>query len=196
MAKRKHRRHYRGLGDTVALQLGGLVDDLKGSVKGTDALIGAVIGVGGVGAFNWMSNQTWFPASLKTNATFMRFKPAIVGILAGTAAYFADKKLLKMPQHAAGHAVGAVGAGLAMQLVQEAKMQWPAYFSDIVDLRLAGLIVNDASYRRQLNGMIVSDPAPRHGFAGYADNPSLAGLANLAMIADDRDPDLEDMGLN
>lgn len=191
MARR--RRSYRGLGDTVALQLSGFVDDLKGNVKGVDALVGAAIGVAGIGAFNWAKNQTWFPAGLRTNATFIRFTPAIVGVLAGAGAYFADKKLLKMPSKAAGHAVGAVGAGLAFQALQEAKTKWPAYFSDIVDLRLAGMIVNDSYRRRGLQGMLVNDPAPR-AFAGYADNPSMGDLAAMSMNVDD--PDLEDLGLN
>ncbi len=190
MAKR---RRY---GDIVALPLGGL-DVLKSSVKGTDLLVGALLGVGGFGALNWVKNQTWFPLSLKTNAQFVRFAPLASGTLAAIGVYFADKKLLKMGSSAAGHAVGAFAAGLAVQALQEAKTQWPQYFSDIVDLRLAGFIVNDPQ-RRAMNGygsFIIDDPArPFAGLGAYSDNPNLADLAALSMQEDDAD--MMDIGLD
>jgi hypothetical protein len=152
MAKR--RRKYRGLGDIVALPFSNLVDDIQGSMKGTDVLVGALVGVAGIGAFNWLKAQTWAPAFLKTNTTVARFTPALVGVAAAAGAYFGDKKLLKMPSRAAGHAAGALGVGLALQAIQEATPS--SRLSDIVDLRLNGL--RSTTYRRRaLNGMIIDD---------------------------------------
>jgi len=191
------RRHY---SDIVALPLSGALDTLKGSAKGTDILVGAAAGIAGFGALNWLKNQSWFPMSLRTNAQFVRFTPLAAGTLAAVAIYFADKKVLKMPGRAAGHAVGAFAAGLAVQALQEAKTQWPVYFSDIVDLRLAGLIVNDPMRRGQMNGygsFLIDDPArPFAGLGGYADNPNLADLASMSLGLQEDDPDLQEIGID
>lgn len=195
MARRKR------YGDMVALPLGDLVKDVTGSVKGTDVLVGGLLGIAGVGAFNWLSNQSWFPATLKTNATFMRFKPLAVGALAGAAVYFGEPKLMKGASHrAAGHAAGIVGAAIAIQAMQEAKAWKPSLFADVVDLRLAGLIVNDTYRRQGMNGygsFLINDPArPFAGMGGYADNPRLAELAALDMGLQEDDPDMADIGLD
>lgn len=194
MAKRRRRK---GFGDIVALPLGNLVSDIRGSVKGEDVLVGAAAAIGGFAALNWVKKQTW-GAFLATNVTLQRFFPLLAGVGAGVGLYFADKKLLKMGSRAAGHAAGAIGAGLAIQALQEAKAMWPAYFADIVDLRLAGMIINDPYRRQMLNGMIINDPAPASfsGLGGYADNPQLADLAALSMGILEDDADVRDLGLD
>jgi uncharacterized protein (DUF3820 family) len=187
MARR--RRHY---GDIVALS--GIKDSVrafKGSVKGTDAVIGGVVALGGIAALNWLKN--WKKADgtamipfLSTNATVMSYMPALAGVVGGVGGAFAAKKL-KKGHMANGILVGSVGAGVAMQLLNILKVKYPAYFADIVDLRLAGLLVNDPMPRGGYAGFLVDDPAPR--FAAYADAPNsnLGELAALSMEVDDDD---------
>ena len=183
------RKHKKGFGDFVTLPLGNLVSDIQGSVKGTDALVGAGAALAGVAALNWVKKQSW-GSFLATNTMLVRITPLLAGILAGVGLYFADKKLLKMPGRAAGHAVGAAAAGIVMQGLQEAKALAPTLFADVVDLRLAGMIIND-QYRPALNGMIINDQYSP-GLHGYADKPQLADLAALSMgiIQDDEEAEL------
>lgn len=188
MAKRK-RRHY---GDIVALPLGGFTDAFKASIKGTDVLIGAGAAIGGIAALNYVKNK--FPRlTILQNPTVQRFAPVIAGVAAGAAGMLVSKKVLKKPSHANGVLAGAVAAGVFLTALNEVKTRYPAFFADTVDLRLAGLIVDDVYRGRGYNGLIVDDRAPVIGAVqrapaalnGYADNPSLGDLAALAMTVDD-----------
>ena len=159
--------------------LAGIGDTFKKSVKGTDVLVGAVVGLGGIVALKYVKG--FIGSKVAIPAIVERVSPALAGGLAGLVLYYAQKK--KNPGRATGHAVGAVAAGVAMNVATELKAQFPQYFADVVDLQLHGLIVNDPA---RLNGMIVTDTV-RPSLRGYADDPGMAGLAALSMEVDDED---------
>lgn len=159
------------------LSLNGFMSDLKSSVKGTDAIIGAVAALGGIAALNYVKSKFSAKVPFLANPTFARFSPLVAGAAAGFGGMMLSKKVLKKPQHANGVLVGAIAAGIFLQGLNELKVRYPAYFADVVDLRLAGLIVDDP-YRGGM-GMLVDDRQP--ALNGYADNPNLADLAAMSM---------------
>jgi hypothetical protein len=168
------------------LALGDITEDVfKKPVKGPDVLVGGAAMLLGLYVINW-SKSRWaslFPPAL------LPFAPAIAGLLGGGIMYMVDKKMIDKPESAGGHALGALSAGLAVTALNFLKGRYPVYFADVVDLRLAGLIVNDPQTRR-MNGLIVNDPQRR--LSGYADNPALGDLASLSMAIDDSD-DIEQL---
>ena len=150
----------------------------KKQVKGTDVLVGAVVGLAGVVVLKKAKEMI---GADKVPSFVERFSPALAGVRAGAGLYFAQKNKAR----ASGHAVGAVAAGLAAQAAVELKARFPQYFADVVDLRLSGIIINDPVAR--MNGLVIDDPAP--GLAGYADNAGLNSLAALSMAVDADDYD-------
>lgn len=161
--------------------LSGVTDTFKKSVKGTDVLVGAVVGLGGI--FVMKKAKEFIGTKVAIPAFVERISPALSGAVAGLILYYANKKVFKNPARGTGHAVGAVAAGIAMNVATELKAQFPTYFADVVDLQLSGLIVSDPIARRSMGGFLVDDRAPALG--GYADDPGMAGLAALSMSTDD-----------
>jgi len=128
-------------------------------VKAVDVGIGAVLAIGALAALKWLLAR---PAlAPKVPPLILRFQPAIAGAAAAAALYLTQRGS-KARQRGTGHAIGAATAAVAFTLLSEAKAQWPAFFADIVDLRLAGVIVNDPAVRRmlpQMQGLIVDEPS-------------------------------------
>jgi hypothetical protein len=105
---RRHRRHYRGLVRFPGL---GRLPSLSGSVKTQDVLIGAALGLAGsvglqLGANKLAAGGTNVPAFLTSGS------PLVGGGVTAGALYFLERK--KNPARAAGHAIGAGLAGLAV----------------------------------------------------------------------------------
>ena len=106
---RKHRRHHmRGLVRFPGL---GRLPSLSGSVKTQDVLIGAALGLAGsvglqVGANKLAAGGTNVPAFLTSGS------PLVGGGVTAAGLYFLERK--KNPARAAGHAIGAAVAGLAV----------------------------------------------------------------------------------
>jgi hypothetical protein len=196
MAKRRRRRSY---GDIVTLN--GLTDSFKafkGSVKATDALLGAGAAIAGIAAVNYLKNMkdaTGAPRiAFLSNASIQQYMPAIAGVVAGLGGSM-GAKAMKKPSHGPGIMVGAITAGAFLTALNYVKVKYPVYFSDVVDLRLAGLLVDDVVRNsRGYNGLLVDDRAPifnpntqgaMRAMHGYSDNPGLGDLAALAMQVDD-----------
>ena len=179
----RHRRRHRRFGDIVSIPgLGDITEDVfKKPVNGPDVLVGGAAMLAGIWILNW-SKARW--ASLFPPAV-LPFIPVLAGLFGGGLMYMVDKKVIDKPQSAGGHALGALSAGLAVWALNMMKTRYPVYFADVVDLRLAGLIVNDAT--RRLHGLIVNDPVNSRRLNGYADNPALGELAALSMQTDDDD---------
>lgn len=168
--RRRHRRHYRGV--DIIPGLGNVATMItKSSVRGLDVMVGAVGSLLGIAALKWLLAR---PAVAgKVPALVLRFQPALAGFLAAFGLYYAQRK--KNRHRAIGHAVGAATAGVAFNILNEAKAMYPAYFADIVDLRLAGVIINDPAVRAmlpQMSGVIVDEPD-----RAYAGAPDFAAIA-------------------
>lgn len=153
-------------GDIVQLPgLDGIADTigLKSSVRGKDVVVGALLSLAGIFGTKYLINRF---AADKIPLTVMRFHPAIAGLITGLAV----GKFMKGAS-AKGYALGAVAGGLAINAIQELKMKFPE-LADVVDLRLAGLIVEDPAL--QGYGLQVDEPTRQ-----------LQGLGSLDMSLGD-----------
>lgn len=140
-----------GFADIVQLPgLDGIADTigLKSSVRGKDVVVGALLSLAGIFGTKWLINRF---AADKIPAMVMRFHPALAGLVTG----LVIPKLVKGPA-AKGYALGAVAGGLAINAIQELKMKFPM-LADVVDLRLAGMIVEDPALNGY--GLTVDEPA-------------------------------------
>lgn len=181
MAK-KHRRRYGGY---VSVPFGNVAKALNAKVEAFDVVAGALVGLVGVGAGKWAYKQVvdqTSPAWLQSIAPAV---PALSGAAAGAVLYYAQKS--GYPERAAGHATGAVAAGVAVSAWDVMKTQIPA-LNGMVALRYNGVLINDP--RTAMNGMLVNDP--RQSLNDYADAPHMAQLA-AASMGDDDSSDIENL---
>jgi len=168
-SKRRCAQHSRGFGF-------GNFGFLKSASKGTDVLVGALAGVAGISAIKLVINKTGLREKIPSVVGYAL--PLISGAVAGGALYVLDHKVLKMGSRAAGHALGAVMAGAAINAWDLLATQFPS-LADVVSLPLSdyGILANDAN--RQLaayQGMIVDEPA--RGMGGmYNDEEGLYEMA-------------------
>lgn len=184
--RRHHgQRHHRRYSDAVALPgFGDITEEVfKKPVHGPDVLVGGAAMLFGIWILNWSKRRwaTMFPPSI------LPIMPALAGLVGGGLMYMVDKKVLDKPDSAGGHALGALSAGLAVTVLNWAKGKYPVYFADVVDLKLAGMIINDRAPAMMAgyNGMIVDDRMTRApALRGYADNPALADLAALSQMGE------------
>jgi len=144
MARRRRRRSF---GSYVSIPtLGNLkeVNPLGKHVNSTDVIVGAVIGLAG-GAFVKMGVSKLDVALDGKVPQFVKdYVGPISTFLAGVGAYYAAKKMLKMPAKSSGWLVGAAVAAttpIAWNLLKSAA---PAYFNDYVTVSPMGLLTQDA----------------------------------------------------
>lgn len=180
MARR--RRSFRGL--EVIPGLSGITDSLKGSVRSTDVLIGvgAFLGIhfGVKFILNKMAEK-----QIKVPDLVIRFTPLVTAFAAALALPMVGKKVLKLnPAKVSGIVVGAIGSGVALVAMQEAKTMFPA-LADYNDLQLSGLILRDPA----MAGLLLDDPA-MNGYAG-APEYTRTDFAALAAAGGDDDSDFD-----
>lgn len=179
MARRRRRRHYRGLGDYISVpSLSGLklpkvreLNPFGKHVNTTDLAIGAVGAMAG-GAFVKMGlNKLNELAGGKIPAFIMNYVAPISTLLAGILLGKFVAKGRKYPAFYAG-AVVAAGVPFAWQLLKDT---FPTYFADYISVPSVGLLVDDAG----MSGLLVDDP-------------SMAELAAYSMNEGDSDEILPD----
>ena len=156
------------------------------SVNSTDVLLGAGLGLAGSAGVKAVAKSVFKDAIPDAVHQFM---PLLGGIGSAAALYYAQKGSNK--SRATGHAVGAVAAGLVVQVYNLLKEKFPDAFGDVVSLKFSGmngLLINENIPRigpggmQGYNGLIVNEPG--HALGGYADNPSLRELAQVSMGED------------
>lgn len=172
------RRHRRMHGIEVIPGLGDMMSVFKAPVRGTDVLIGALASLAGIWGVKKILNMPMFVG--KVPAGLLNFVPAISGAVAGTAAYMLLKRT-KMAHKAAGIAVGAVGAGVAINAMNFLKVKFPE-LADLVDLRLSGIILNDPAVQamRGYNGLLMDDS----GRLGATDFAALGAVGGAEAYED------------
>ena len=126
----------------VGLKLGNF-NPLGRAVNSTDVLAGALVGIAGGFGVKYLIGK-YAPASLPPMVT--NFLPFIGPAVTGVALKYAQ---MKNPTRGAGHFVGAVAAGAAMQAWNYGKQTFPE-FADVVALpnygyNNYGLLVQDQS---------------------------------------------------
>lgn len=175
-------RSFRGL-ETIP-GLSGIAGSLKGSVKSTDVLIGvaAFLGVhfGVKYALNKLAEK-----QIKVPDLVIRFTPLVTAFAAALALPMIGKKVLKLnPAKVSGLVVGAIGSGVALVAMQEAKTMFPA-LADYNDLQLSGLILRDPA----LSGLLLDDPAMNE-YDGAPDY-TRTDFAALAAAGDNEDSEFD-----
>lgn len=163
----------------IVPSLSGITDSVtkpfKTPVKGVDVAVGAGAAMAGIWATKTIINKYLVG---KIPASVQNYVPAIAGVLTGAALYMAQKK----SSRAAGHAVGAISTGVAINAWNLLKTQFPS-LADIVDLRLAGVILNDPGVAaalapsRQMHGLIMDD-------RGHLAGTDFAALAAVGEVDD------------
>jgi hypothetical protein len=184
MARR--RRSFMGL-ETVP-GLSGITDSFKGSVKGTDVVIGVAAFLGVHYLVKWGLNKLTLGGT-KIPDLVIRFTPLVTAAVVAVAMPFAGKKLLKLnPAKVSGLVVGAIGAGVAVVALQEAKAAFPV-LADYNDLRLSGMILNDPA----LQGLLLEDArtAQPYGDFDAAPNYTQTNFAALAAAGGDEESDFD-----
>ena len=138
-------------------------------------IIGSALGLAGALGLKWAIKK--YPSiAVKVPVAVQDWLPAVGGLVAGAAGYFAFKKGGK----GAAYAAGAVAAGLVVQAYTLVMNKYADKFAGIVDYRLAGFLVSDAQQRMQGfggYGLLQADARPMlNGYAG-------ASASNLAELA-------------
>lgn len=166
MAKRNGRR-VAGREVEHRMNLPGL-SILKGSVSGQDVVVGAAVGLGASAGIKYLLNT--YAASLMTGlpAIVVRFMPTLTGIAAGGLLYTAQKR--SNSARAKAHFVGAVAAGVSVNVWQELQARFPSVGDYVSVPTYGGMLVRD----RGMGGMLVEDSGR-----------NLAELQSLNMEADD-----------
>lgn len=175
MARRRKR-----YGSIVSVGLGRL-PIINSSVSFKDAAIGVGLGLLGSALLKGLAKRFVPSAYASAAGAVGQFMPALAGIGAGAALYFAGKK----SSRATGQAAGAILAGLALSAWDFARAKLSTVgggvldFSGTVGVNLGryGMVINDGSDRGEgvqgYNGLLIAD---------HSD--SLAELANLSMAPD------------
>ena len=132
-----------------------------GSVSVKDVAVGALAGLVGQGALKWALSK----ANVTLPAGLSRVYPTLAGLAAGGALYAFEKK--KNANRAKAHLIGATLAGAALNVWEEMKAQFPAYFSSYVVL--------PSRY-----GYLVSDP--RKSGMGYLVDDNRTSQSNLSAL--------------
>ena len=146
MARRKHhKRRSGGFGDYVSIpSFGGLVKDINPlgkSLKSTDVLIGAAIGMAG-GAFVKLGiGKLDVSTGGKMPAVVKQYVGPISTFLAGLAMYVVERK--KNAARAQGHLFGATLAALSPLYWAGLKSVAPTYFNDYVTVSPFGILTAD-----------------------------------------------------
>lgn len=156
MARRRHRRRRRGFGDLVSLPaLGGFklpkardLNPLGKSVNTTDVAIGAAIGMGGGALVKIAVNKLDEWSGGKVPGFLRSYLGPISTVLAGLLA----ASFVKNEGKRKSYYVGAFFAGAVPLAWAFLARQFPAYFSDLVDVNL-GLVVNE-----DYAGLLVDEP--------------------------------------
>ncbi len=151
MAKRNERRRA---GREVEHRMGNLpgMSILRGSVQGTDVVVGAAVGLGASAALKYAMN-TYLASFMGSLPLFVvRFMPTLTGVASGALLYAAQKK--SNSARAKAHFVGAVAAGVSVNVWQELSARFPG-LQDYVSVRMGGYgqLVNDPRYA----GVLVDD---------------------------------------
>lgn len=147
MARKRHRRRHRGFGDYVSIpSLNGLVKDvnpLGKSLRSTDVLVGAALGMAG-GAFVKMGiSKLDVAVDGKVPAFVKTYVGPISTFLAGLALYVVQRK--KSAARAQGHLFGATLAALSPIYWETLKGVAPTYFNDYVTVSQFGVLTADQS---------------------------------------------------
>lgn len=140
----------------------------RGSASTADVAVGAFIGMAGIAGVKFVVNK-WLVG--KVPALALRALPALSGALTGAVLLTVGKGNAK----ARGHALGAVLAGVTINVWDEIRAQVPQ-LADLVSVRLSnygGMLVDDS--QQQYAGMLVDDNSSRN----------LADLQALNMEADE-----------
>lgn len=147
MARRKHhrRRRHSGFGDYVSLpSFGGLVKDINPlgkSLKSTDVLLGAALGMAGGSLVKMGISKLDLATSGKVPAVVKTYVGPISTFLAGLALYVVQRK--KNPSRAQGHLFGATVAALSPLYWEGLKSVAPTFFNDYVQISPFGVITQD-----------------------------------------------------
>lgn len=147
MARRKHhrRRRHSGFGDYVSIpSLGGFVKDvnpLGKSLKSTDVLIGAALGMAGGSLVKMGISKLDVATEGKVPALVKTYVGPISTFLAGLVLYVAQRK--KNPGRAQGHLFGATVAALSPLYWEGLKSVAPTFFNDYVQISPFGVITQD-----------------------------------------------------
>lgn len=182
----RHRRRHRFMGLETVPGLSGLTDSIKGSVKGMDVLLGVGVFLGAHFAVKWALNKA-VEKQIKIPDVVLRFSPIISGLLAGVALPIIGKKALKLnPAKVNGLVVGALGSGVAIVAVQEAKSAFPM-LADYSDLRLSGMILNDPA----LAGLLLRDSNTAVPYGDFAGAPGYVQTDFAALAAAGADEESE-----
>jgi len=144
-------------------------------VNSSDVLVGALIGLAGVGAAKLASSKL----ALSLPGIVVSAFPLIGASIGGVAAFMLQKN--SNPNRGKGHMVGAitVGAGVTAMDVLRTSPSTQEYFSDVVTMRLGryGVLTRDPSrIRRQMAGVMVRDPSYSPGQAR-----TMAALGAMSM---------------
>lgn len=161
----------------TAMHRGGFAGILDNSFKGSDVAMGAGAGLLGTLGVKWVVNKYLLD---KVPAGLVKFLPVAGAGATAAVLYFG----MKDKRRATAFAVGAVGAGIAVNGWDLVKAQFPA-LSDMVSLQVPGY-----GYIAQDGGRAL--PAG-NGYNGLnavvidTGNPSMDGLAMSAMGEPDND---------
>lgn len=176
-----HRRRHSFYGLETVPGLSGLASSFKQSVKGMDVLWGVAAFFGVHFAVKYTLNK------LTTSGTaipdfVIRFSPLVTALIASLALGLGGKKVLKLnPAKIGGLTIGAIGAGVAVVALQEAKTAFPM-LADYHDLQLSGMILNDPA----LSGLLLRDA---NTAMPYGDAPGYTRTDFAALAAAGADED-------
>ena len=190
----RHRRHRRSrrYGSVVTIPGLSAIPIINDDVRVSDVAVGIGVGVFGAALLKGVLKKALYDAAKPTDNMWTKFNdavgafvPAVLGVGAGAALYYGQKK----SKRGAGHAAGAALAGVALSLKSWAAQQDFAKaksdgsqplldFSEVTQLNLGnyrGLLVQDHSDGLSgYNGLLVQDRSD-----------GLSGLASLSMGDDD-----------
>jgi hypothetical protein len=187
MAKRRHHRRRKHYGSQVQIPFSGVMDVLGSHVKGTDVVVGALLGLAGSGLAKSLAAQL-LPSGLP--AIVDQFWPIVGSAAAGTALYLFQKKGNR--SRAQAHLIGALTAGVGVSTWTLLQAQFPTQFSDVVALRYSG-------YRGYpgMGSVLINEQPPPLGGLIVNDNTSQRALsdANLAHLGAIAMGDEDDEGL-
>lgn len=155
-------------------------------VNSTDVIVGAGIGLLGVGAAKMINAKLLTDAAgiSKLPGFLVPMMPLLGGLLGGTAAFMFQKN--SNPNRGKGHMVGAIGAGAAVTAMDYLRTSESTkeYFADVVSLPF-GVITRDPNRRLGRYGVITRDPAQLQA-------RNMAALGRMSMSDSDMS-DLEEL---
>lgn len=159
---RKSRRRSRGFGDYVSLpSLNGLAKDINPlgkSVRSTDVLLGAALGMAGGSIVKMGISKLDVMTGGKVPAFVKTYVGPISTFLAGVGLYIFSRK--KNAQRAQGHLFGATLAAASPLYWEGLKAVAPTYFNDYVAVSPFGVLTQDQPF-----GVLTADNSRQFGAA-------------------------------